>query len=123
MLWPLLPWVGTVPVACRRLRDVKGGAAGAKRWVRYVMPVMVDVDCGDDKVTRVVTLPEEVREDRDDMGHFLIYDEKFVRRNGDEQPQVHAFCGRASLGASAVPGWRAGELAGDLSVGGRLRPD
>jgi hypothetical protein len=71
---------------------VKGGAAVAKRWVRYVMPVMVEVDCDDDKVTRVVTLPEEVREDRDDMGHFLIYDEKFVRRNGDEQPQVHAFC-------------------------------
>lgn len=63
-----------------------------KRWVRYVVPVMVEVDADEDKVTRVVTLPEEVREDRDDMGHFLIYDEKFVRRSGDDQPQVHAFC-------------------------------
>ncbi|MGW0825812.1 hypothetical protein [Streptomyces sp. NPDC002845] len=60
----------------------------AKRWVRYVMPVMVEVDCDDDKVTRVVTLPEE---DRDDMGHFLTYDEKFVRRDSDDQPQLHAF--------------------------------
>lgn len=65
----------------------------AKRWARYVMPVMADVDRDDDEVTRVVTLPEEVREDRGDMGHFLIHDEKFVRRNGDEQPQGHAFCG------------------------------
>ncbi|MGW1553960.1 hypothetical protein [Streptomyces sp. NPDC002346] len=71
---------------------MKGRAAVAKRWVRYVMPVMVEVDCDDDKVTRVVTLAEEVREDRDDMGHFLLYDEKFVRRNSDDQPQLHAFC-------------------------------
>lgn len=71
---------------------MKGGAAVAKRWVRYVMPVMVEVDCDDDKVTRVVTLPEDVREDRDDMGHFLICDEEFVRRDGDGQPEVHAFC-------------------------------
>jgi len=56
------------------------------------MPVMVEVDCDDDKITRVVTLPEEIREDRDDMGHFLIYDEEFVRRSSDAQPQVHAFC-------------------------------
>ncbi len=91
MLWPLLPWAGTVPVASRRTR-CEGGAAVAKRWARYVMPVMVEVDCDDDKVIWVVTLPEEVREDRDDMGHFLIYDEEFVRRDGDGQPQVHAFC-------------------------------
>ncbi|NQU37045.1 MAG: hypothetical protein HQ526_05535 [Actinobacteria bacterium] len=63
-----------------------------KRWVRYVMPVMVEVDCEDDEITRVVTLPEEIREDRDDRGHFLIYDEPFVRRHSDDQPQVHAFC-------------------------------
>jgi hypothetical protein len=56
------------------------------------MPVMVEVDCGADEVTRVVTLPEEVREDRDDMGQFLLYDERFVRRAGDVQPQLHAFC-------------------------------
>jgi hypothetical protein len=37
----------------------------------------------------VVTLPEEIREDR---GHFLIYDERFVRRSGDAQPETHAFC-------------------------------
>lgn len=64
----------------------------AKRWVRYVVPVMVEVDVEEDKVTRVVTLPEDVREDRDDVGHFLIYGERFVRRDGDEQSQVHAFC-------------------------------
>ncbi|MEU3279155.1 hypothetical protein [Streptomyces antibioticus] len=63
----------------------------AKRWVRYVMPVMVEVGCDDDTVTRVVTLPEEVREDRDDLGHFLTYDEKFVRRDSGAQPQLHAF--------------------------------
>ncbi|MEV3855301.1 hypothetical protein AB0J38_13355 [Streptomyces sp. NPDC050095] len=63
-----------------------------KRWVRYVMPVMVEVDCDEDEITRVVTLPEELREDRDDMGHFVIYDEKFVRRHSDGQPQTHAFC-------------------------------
>ncbi|MFF9410749.1 hypothetical protein ACF1B0_35270, partial [Streptomyces anandii] len=38
--------------------------------VRYVMPVMVEVDCDDDKVTRVVTLPEEVREDRERLAHL-----------------------------------------------------
>ncbi|MEU1273489.1 hypothetical protein [Streptomyces sp. NPDC005799] len=62
------------------------------------MPVMVEVDCDDDKVTRVVTLPESVREVRDGMGHFPICDEKFVRRSGDDQPQVHAFC-------VGEPGW------------------
>jgi hypothetical protein len=83
---------------------MKGRAAVAKPWVRYVMPVMVEVDCDGDKVTRVVTLPKEVREDRDDMGHFLIYDEEFVRRRGDEQPQVHAFCvGEPRWADSRVP--------------------
>ncbi len=33
------------------------------RWARFVMPVMVEVDCDDDTVTGVVTLPEEIRED------------------------------------------------------------
>jgi hypothetical protein len=32
-----------------------------RRWVRYVMPVMVEVDCDSDEITRVVTLPEEIR--------------------------------------------------------------
>ena len=54
------------------------------------MPVMVEVDCDDDTVTRVVTLPEEIREDRDDLGHFCVYDEKFIRRHDDDQPQTHA---------------------------------
>ena len=63
----------------------------ARRWVRYAMPVMVEVDRDEDKVTRVVTLPEEIREDRDDMGHFLVYDEQFIRRHDGEQPQTHAF--------------------------------
>ncbi|NEW77409.1 hypothetical protein G4H13_45650 [Streptomyces rapamycinicus] len=40
----------------------------------------------------MVTLPEEVREDRDDMGHLLLYDEEFVRRDGDRPPQVRALC-------------------------------
>jgi hypothetical protein len=46
-----------------------------KRWVRFVMPIMVEVDSEHDEVLRMVTLPEEIREDRDDRGHFLIYDE------------------------------------------------
>ncbi|MCY9787959.1 hypothetical protein KIK06_29185 [Nocardiopsis sp. EMB25] len=62
----------------------------AKYWVRYVMPVMVEMDDDTDEVTRVVTLPEEIREDRDDRGHFLVYDEGFVRRNDDAQPYIHA---------------------------------
>ncbi len=32
----------------------------------------------------MVTLPDEVREDRDDMRRFLICDSGFIRRNGDE---------------------------------------
>jgi len=61
-----------------------------KRWVRFVMPVMVEVDCEEDEVLRVVTLPAEIRMDRDDRGHFLVYDERFVRRHGDAQPQTRA---------------------------------
>ena len=59
--------------------------------VRYMMPVMVQVDCGSDEITRVVTLPEEIREDRDDMGHFCVYDEAFIRRHSDVQPEFHAW--------------------------------
>lgn len=91
----------------------------AKRWVRYVVPVMVEVDVDDDdKVTRVVSLP--VREDRDDMGHFLIYDEEFIRRSGDDQPQVPSSAWGTSVGRRPVPRRRPGELAGAL--GGELRP-
>jgi hypothetical protein len=53
------------------------------------MPVMAEVDCDDDTVTRVVTLPEEIRDDR---GHFCVYDEKFIRRHDGDQPQIHAHC-------------------------------
>jgi hypothetical protein len=56
------------------------------------MPIMVQVDGETDEIIRVVTLPEEIHEERDHRGHFLIYDEKFVRRHCDEQPYVHAFC-------------------------------
>lgn len=64
----------------------------AKQWVRYVMPIMVQVDGDTDEITRVVALPEEIHEERDHRGHFLIYDEKFVRRHSDNQPYVHALC-------------------------------
>ncbi len=69
-----------------------------KRWVRYVMPIMVEVDGEEDEVLRVVTLPQEIRGDRDDRGHFLIYDQFFVRRPGDQLPQIHA-------SAVAEPRW------------------
>lgn len=65
--------------------------AMTRRWVRFVVPVMVEVDCDEDEVTRVVVLAEEVRPDRDDLGHFCVYDEGFVRRYSDEQPQIHAY--------------------------------
>ncbi|MCP3994016.1 MAG: hypothetical protein GY926_16855 [bacterium] len=61
-----------------------------KRRVRFVMPVMVEVDGDSDEVLRVVTLPNEIRRDRDDLGHFLVYDESFLRRHRDMQPQTHA---------------------------------
>lgn len=64
----------------------------SKRWVRYHMPVMVEVECDDDEITRVVALPNEMHPARDDIGHFMIFDEQFIRRHGDAQPQVHAFC-------------------------------
>jgi hypothetical protein len=66
-----------------------------RRWVRYVMPVMVEVDPDTDQITRVVTLPEEIRDDRDDMGNFCVYDEQFIRRRTDydpvDQPELHAW--------------------------------
>ncbi|MGH3278122.1 MAG: hypothetical protein ACRDNW_03190 [Trebonia sp.] len=65
-------------------------AGHARRWVRYVMPVMVEVDCDTDEITSVVTLPGEVRLDRDDTMDLCIYDEAFRRRADDEQQQNHA---------------------------------
>jgi hypothetical protein len=43
--------------------EERSGVA-TRRWVRFVMPVMAEVDCDDDTVTRVVVLPEEIRDDR-----------------------------------------------------------
>lgn len=60
-----------------------------KMWVRYTIPVMVDVDCDNDEVTRILALPDETREDRDDSGHFLFYDEKFVRQSVGGQIEAH----------------------------------
>lgn len=37
-----------------------------------------------------MTLPSEVRLDRDDMMNVCIYDEAFRRQSTDEQPQMHA---------------------------------
>jgi hypothetical protein len=65
-------------------------AGHTRRWVRYVMPVMVEVDCDTDEIASVVTLPGEVRLDRDDMMNMCIYDEAFPRRPTDEQLQAHA---------------------------------
>lgn len=72
-----------------------------RRWVRYVMPVMVEVDCDSDEVTRVVTLPEEIQEDRgDDTGHFWLSRRTFrpesappsVRTRHGCQAATVAFC-------------------------------
>jgi hypothetical protein len=38
------------------------------RWVRCVVPVMVEIDCDNDAIDRIVALPGEAREDRDDRG-------------------------------------------------------
>jgi hypothetical protein len=43
-----------------------------RRWVSYVMPVMVEFDCDNEEVTRVVTLPDELSEERDDRGDSTI---------------------------------------------------
>ncbi|MGH3673064.1 MAG: hypothetical protein ACRDSH_20960 [Pseudonocardiaceae bacterium] len=81
--------------------DEEGHRPATRRWVRYVMPVMVEVDCDSDEIARVVTIPEEIREDRDGMGHFCVYDEKFVRRHSDWQPEVHALCVTEPRGSPA----------------------
>lgn len=54
------------------------------------MPVMVEVDCDTDEITTVVTLPGEVRLDRDDTMDMCVYDEGFARQSTDEQPQMNA---------------------------------
>jgi hypothetical protein len=65
-------------------------AGQSRRWVRYVMPVMVEVDCDTDEITSVLTLPGEVRLDRDDTMDICIYDEKFRRKSLREQPKAQA---------------------------------
>jgi hypothetical protein len=60
------------------------------RWVRYVVPVMVEIDCDNDAIDRVVALVGEAREDRDDRGQFCIYDENFVRHLASGQVETHA---------------------------------
>jgi hypothetical protein len=62
----------------------------ARRWVRYVMPVMVEVDCEDDEIISVVRLPSEIRLDRDDVMELCICDEAFRRTHADEQQAAHA---------------------------------
>jgi hypothetical protein len=95
----------------------------AKQWVQYVMPIMVQVDDDSDEITRVVTLPEEIHEERDHRGHFLIYDERFVRRHSDDQPYLHAFSGGAEVALRPPVRRPSGELAGTAGVAGRLRPE
>jgi hypothetical protein len=79
-------------------RKVERPMATTRRWVRFVVPAMVEVDCDEDEVTRVVARAEDVRPDRDDLGQFCLYDEGFAPRHSDEQPQTHAY-------SVAQPGW------------------
>jgi hypothetical protein len=92
-----------------------------RRWVRYVMPVMVEVEVDTDRITRVVTLPEEIRDDRDDMGNFLVYDEKFNRRRMDhspvDQPELHAWNGGVVISSRDFPLRLAGRSSGDRRTG------
>ncbi|MEV5749129.1 SDR family NAD(P)-dependent oxidoreductase [Actinoallomurus sp. NPDC052308] len=87
------------------------------RWVRYVMPVMVEVDPDTDQATRVVTLPEEIRDDRDDMGGFCVYDEKFVRRHpvGRAQQPIAVVTG-ASSGTGAATARRLAQLGAGVAL-------
>lgn len=90
--------------------------------VRFVMPITVAVDDDANEITRVVTLPEEMRGLGDDGGHFLIYNERFVRRSGDGEPQTHASCVTEPPGEYGLPPRRvAGQRVADLVLGGRVR--
>ncbi len=80
-----------------------------RRWGRFVMPVMVEIGCEDDEITSVVTLPSEIRLDRDDAMELCIYDEAFHRQPADEQPQVHALY-------LAGPEWEASRHRGGSPV-------
>jgi hypothetical protein len=65
------------------------------RWVRYVVPVTVEIDCDNDAIDRIVALPGEAREDRDDRGQFCIY------------PAVRPLPARARAGGAVIrPGLR-----------------
>jgi len=65
--------------------------ATTTRWVRYVVPIMVEIDCDDDRIGRIVALPEEARPDRDDLGQFCVYDQNFVRHHADGPIETHAY--------------------------------
>ncbi|MFF3669450.1 hypothetical protein [Microtetraspora malaysiensis] len=66
-----------------------------------------------------MTLPEEIRDDRDDMGNFCVYDEKFVRRRMDydpvDQPELHAW-------NLAQPRWSSRFRVGGLPPAGGTCP-
>ena len=63
----------------------------AKYWVRFEMPLMVEVDDESDDVTRVVTLPDEIHGARDDSLDFMVFDDQFVRHSMENQPYLHAW--------------------------------
>lgn len=63
----------------------------AEYWVRFEMPLMVEVDDESDDVTRVVTLPDEIHGARDDSLDFMVFDDQFVRHSMENQPYLHAW--------------------------------
>ena len=94
-----------------------------RRWVRYVMPVMVEVDCEDDEITSVVMLPSEIRLDRDDAMELCIYDEAFRRqpRRG-AAADARLVYRRAGMAASPHPRRLPGQLAAHHGLARRLLP-
>jgi hypothetical protein len=51
---------------------------------------MVEVDDEQNEVTREATLPAEVREDRDGMGHVMVFDQKLRRCPEPGRPRLRA---------------------------------
>ena len=88
-------------------------AGHTRRRVRYVMPVMVEVDCDTDEITSVVTLPGEARLDRDDTMDLCVYDETFRRRPPRRPgPGARPVRLRAAMAVPGPHGRPPGELAG-----------
>lgn len=56
--YPIFPSGGVAGVPTRPADSY--GDLKSKRWVRYLMPVMVEVDCDGREITRVVALHDEV---------------------------------------------------------------